>query len=54
MLKPSLDNKVTTKTIEEEMDILTQDVEVLLMLEGTMFRIIEITSKMLIQTTMLH
>lgn len=46
MLKLSLDNKVATKMVKEVVDILTQEAEISLRLEGTMFRVIK--------TTMLH
>lgn len=46
MLKLSLDNKVGTKMVKEVVDILTQEAEISLRLEGTMFRVIK--------TTMLH
>ena len=54
MLKLSLDNKVGTKMVKEVVDILTQEAEISLRLEGTMFRVIKTTGKMSIKTTMLH
>lgn len=42
MLKLSLDNKVGTKMVKEVVDILTQEAEISLRLEGTMFRVINV------------